>query len=95
VKDERAKALVWLATNSKDRFDPDAGIFVNFKENLDYVILSGENADWLVGDSLTKSEKPYLLEWVNGTFKENKITLEELKEYNSWNREGVIFRLNP
>jgi len=95
VKEERTKALVWLATNSKDRFDPDAEIFVNFKDNLDYVVLSGENADWLVGDWLTKSEKPYFLEWVNGTFKVEEITIEELKDNDSWSREGVIFKLNP
>ena len=94
VMDERTEALLWLATNNKDEFDPDADIFVNFRDNVDYVALSGRNASWLVGDMLTKSEKPYSLEWVDGTFGVNEITLEEFQDRDSWDRHGIVFKLS-
>jgi hypothetical protein len=46
---------------------------------LDYVILSGDNARWSVGWGLTKSEKPYFLDWIDGTFTAEKITVEEFQ----------------
>lgn len=94
VMEERTEALLWLATNNKDGFDPDADIFVKFRDNVDYVTLSGRNASWLVGDMLTKSEKPYSLEWVDGTFNVQEITLEEFQDRDSWDRNGIVFKLS-
>jgi hypothetical protein len=95
VMDERTEALLWLATNNKDGFDPEAAIFLNFKDHVDYVALSGRNATWLVGDMLTKSEKPYSLEWVDGAFSAAEITLEEFQDSDSWDRQGIVFELSP
>jgi hypothetical protein len=95
VLDERTEALLWLATNNKDEFDPDASIFLGFKDRVDYVALSGQNATWLVGDLLTKSEKPYSLKWVDGAFSADEITLEEFQDSESWDRHGIVFELNP
>lgn len=95
IVNERIDALVWLATNNKDEFAPDAEIFVEFKNNLDNVVLSGDNASWLVGDMMTKSETPYLLEWVDNTFTVEKMTLEEFQARDHWSRVGIVFKLNP
>jgi hypothetical protein len=91
----RTKALTWLATNSKAEFDPEAAIFADFKDQLDYVILSSDNARWLVGWGLTKSEKPYFLDWIDGTFTAEEITIEEFQAQDTWSRDGIVFKVNP
>ena len=95
VVNERIKALTWLATNSKAGFDPEAALFADFKDQLDYVILSGDNARWLVGWGLTKSEKPYFLDWIDGIFTAEEITIEEFQSQDTWSRDGIVFKLNP
>jgi hypothetical protein len=95
VIEERTKALTWLATNSKSDFDPEMALFADFKDQLDSVTLSGENAIWLVGWGLTKSEKPYFLDWVDGTFTAEEITIEEFQAQDTWSRDGIVFKINP
>jgi hypothetical protein len=93
--EERTKALTWLATNGKTEFDPEAALFADLKDQLDYVILSGDNARWLVGWGLTKSEKPYFLDWIDGTFTAEEITIEEFQAQDTWSRDGIVFKVNP
>jgi hypothetical protein len=95
VIEGRIKALTWLATNSKTVFDSEAALFADFKDQLDYVILSGDNARWSVGWGLTKSEKPYFLDWIDGTFTAKEITIEEFQAQDTWSRDGIVFKINP
>jgi len=95
VLEERTKALVWVATNIVGENNLEAPIFTDFKDQLDYVILSGDDARWSVGWGLPESEKPYFLDWINGAFNAVEITLEEFQAQDSWSRDGIIFRVNP
>jgi hypothetical protein len=71
---ERTKALTWLGTNldlkpdlKPDRLTDDAH-FSALRDELDSVILAGDNAGWTIGWGLTTSKKPYDIGWNHGVF---------------------------
>jgi hypothetical protein len=77
IAEERKKALTWVAINTKGL---DSDVFTNFRDRLDEVVLTKSDAKWWFGWGLTKSGKPYLLDWSDGVFSIKKISIEEAKE---------------
>lgn len=78
IAEQREQALIWFAAYGKWGLDSDP--FRNFNEALDDAILSGADAEWGVGWGLTRSEKPFVLEWTDGVFQAQEISVDEANE---------------
>ena len=92
VAEERIKALTWVATNNIWGLHSD--IFTSFRDQLDSVISSGSDAKWGFGWGLCTSGKPYSLEWTNGIFDVEEISIEQAQEQDI-KEESVIFEVSP
>ena len=77
VIDERNKALLWMAVNTKGELSSD--LFRNFRYQLHRAIADKYNCNWNLGWGLTETDKPYCLEWLNNRFRSKKLTIEEAK----------------
>jgi hypothetical protein len=75
IAEQREQALIWFAAHGKWGLNSDP--FRHFNEALDDVILSGADAEWGVGWGLTKSERPFVLEWTDGVFQAKEISVDE------------------
>jgi hypothetical protein len=76
IRRERARALIWVATNIGGL---DTDVFAIFRNRLDDTIIAGNRTKWWFGWELAKSGKPYLAEWAHGVFSVKTITIEEAK----------------
>ena len=78
IAEEWKKALTWVGINTSYGLESD--VFKNFKDGLDDRILQDRDAEWNFGWGLTKSGKPYTLEWTDNTFSVTEVSMETAKE---------------
>ncbi|MBN2556391.1 MAG: hypothetical protein JXA97_10675 [Anaerolineales bacterium] len=86
VLEQRTAALTWLANHialESEEGVLSTDLFNNTKSQLDYVILSGADASWIVGWGLTDSGEPYRLDWIDGAFSAVEITMDEALELDT------------
>jgi len=60
---ERQKALVWIRANVLRE-----KLVEKLPEDLDMAMAMETNIDWHIGWDLTKSKKPYAIQWADGEF---------------------------
>ncbi len=92
IAEERTKALVWVATNNAWGIESD--IFTSFRDELDQVISTDSNVQWHFGWDLTTSGKPYSLEWSDGIFNVEDISMEEAEQLEL-GKDSVTLSLLP
>ncbi len=98
---ERTAALTWLGTNLnfKPELNPDHltddDRFAQLRDELDSVILTGDNGRWIIGWELTISKKPYGIEWKNGVFRAVELSKFRVQQGISISADQISFTLNP
>lgn len=80
IKEQRSAALTWVLDNISITGDVeliDTPLFTNTVDQLDFTIMKGDNASWLIGWGLTQSELPYRLTWEDNAFAAEELTVDE------------------
>ncbi len=96
ITEERTRALVWVANNTlcDDEELATCDVLNSFRDKLDPTIISGDSAKWIIGWGLTKSGKPYSVEWTNEVFTIEEISIDDAQQFGV-EEMGWMFELNP
>jgi len=92
---QRTEAFEWMLDNigvGEDILTTD--LFLNFRDQLDFLLLEGDNGRWIIGWGLTVSGAPYQLDWDNEMFSVQEITQEESLAYEN-DEMQVSLEINP
>lgn len=73
--EERQKALGWVQANTLSD-----DLVAQFLKNLDEAIAMGVSIKWHIGRGLTSSGKTYIVQWTEGAFKFEELTVEEAEK---------------
>jgi hypothetical protein len=84
---ERQKALEWFKENTVG-----GALLKSRSEELDMAIAMGASIAWHIGSDLTKSNKPYFVQWSDGRFQPTELTIEEANKKGFKKSSVHLFR---